>query len=298
MIRHAAAVAIAIVLSPSWLCAQTAETAEFTVKIQSATVHKSPSTASPALGRAPRGTVLVVTRDLGSWVRVSWPDAEDGVGYVHQNAGSITNRATRDQRLSAAISAAPPTPQGTSTTTANAAAASTVADEPSMLTGATYIPPPTHTIGLGGLVGGSRAGEFGVTARVWSRKQFGIQLEASRSALTSDVAPGRVTSMLFAPSAIYSLRDHVTDNVWVRPYLGAGATLVRSTLKLDPTVPDALVSDTNFGMRTFGGAEVTFPSVPRFAVSADAGYRWSETPFPGFELGGFGFSISGHWYVK
>jgi hypothetical protein len=52
------------------------------------------------------------------------------------------------------------------------------------------------------------------------------------------------------------------------------------------------------GFQTFGGGEFTFSSVPRFAVSADVGYRWAREPFAGFELGGLGFSLSGHWYVK
>jgi hypothetical protein len=292
MIRHAAAAAIAIVLSPSWLCAQTTE---FTVTVQSATVYKSPSTASPAIGQAPRDAVLVVTRDLGSWVRVSWPDATDGdgVGFVHETMGTMTNRATRDQRL-----AAGPTAAGTALpATSSTAAASTAAVEPGQRTGATYVVAPTHIVGFGGRIGGPHARDFGATARVWSRNRFGIQVEASRTALTSDVAPGRLTSVQFAPAAFYSLRDKVTDNYWLRPYLGAGAALRRSTLRIGPADADS-VADNGFSIRTFGGAEVTFPSVPRFAVSADAGYVWSETPFPGFELGGFGFSLSGHWYVK
>jgi len=58
------------------------------------------------------------------------------------------------------------------------------------------------------------------------------------------------------------------------------------------------VTESVVGFRGFGGAEVTIPNLPRFAVSADVGYHWTEQPFAGFELGGLGFSISGHWYVK
>ena len=297
MIRHAAAVAVGVCLIPSWLCAQTTE---FTVNVQSATVHKSPSTGSPAIGQAPRGTVLEVSRDIGSWVKIVWPDAEGGVGYVHQSKGTIARRSTREERLAAAFVAAPATP----TTVPATAATQQVTGGPnagpqgSGLAGTTYIPTPTHIVGLGGRFGGSPVGDLGVTARVWSRNRFGIQFEALRSSVTSTTAPGQVTSMQFAPSLIYSLRDHVTDNVWVRPYLGAGAVLHRSRLKIGPTDADAIATDSGVGFRTFGGAEVTFPNVPRFAVSADVGYRWSQTTFPGFELGGLGFSVSGHWYVK
>lgn len=293
MSRHAAVVALALLVSPSWLSAQTME---FTVKVQSATIHKSPSTGSPVIGRAPRGTVLEVTRDIGSWVRISWPDGEDGVGYVHQTMGSMAQRPTRDERLAAAFQPPPPAPAPAATTQAGSAQGMGT-DSPLMTTGTTYIPAPTHIVGVGGRLGGSPVGDFGVTARVWSREHFGVQVDAFRSAITSDLAPGRVTSMEFAPSLIYLLRDHVTDNVWLRPYVGAGAVLRRSTLKITPDTAEAL-TDGTFGFRTFGGAEVTFPSVPRFAVSADLGYLWSEDPFPGFELSRVRFSISGHWYVK
>jgi hypothetical protein len=296
MIRHAAAVVIVMILNPVWLHAQTVESPELTVRVQSATIHRGPSTASPAIGRAPRGTVLVVTRDLGSWFRVEWPDAEDGVGYVHQRMGSLTNRAPREQRLAAAIPPSPAAPRGASPAMSPAGSTS-AAVEPAQLTGTTYIAAPTHFVGFGGRIGGSPSRDFGATARVWSRGRFGVQLEASRSALPSDLAPGRVTSVQFAPAAIYSIRDHVTDNFWLRPYAGGGATLRRSTFKFGPADADG-ITDSGLAYRAFGGAEVTFPAVPRFAISADAGYVWSDTPFPGFELGGFGFSLSGHWYVK
>ena len=295
MIRHAAAVAVAVLLSPSWSFAQTTE---FTVKAESAAVHKSPSTGSPTIGRAPRGTVLVVARDIGSWVKIVWPDAQDGVGYVHQSKGTIAQRSTREERLAAAFVDAPAASGSAPRSTAGAAATPNVAEDVPMSARTTYVAPPTHSVGLGGRMGGPTMGDFGVTARVWSRNRLGIQLEASRSALTSPVAPGRLTSMQFAPSVIYSLRDHVTDNVWVRPYLGTGAALHRSSLRTGPTDASGSATENTYGLRTFGGAEVTFPSVARFAVSADVGYLWSQQPFPGFELGGLGFSVSGHWYVK
>ena len=79
MIRHAAAIAFSLCLNASWLCAQSTV---FTVNTASADVHKSPSTGGPVIGQAPRGTVLEVTRELGSWVKVVWPEGQDGVGYA------------------------------------------------------------------------------------------------------------------------------------------------------------------------------------------------------------------------
>lgn len=293
MIRQAAVVALAVLVTSSSVSAQSME---FTVKVQSASVHKSPSTGSPVIGRAPRGTVLEVTRDIGTWVKIAWPDAEDGVGYVHQSVGSMAQRPTREERLAAAFQP-PPAPATQSPAAGSVAPAPQLTDPTLMTTRTTYIPPPTHIVGLGGRMGGSPVGDYGVTARVWSRQRFGIQVEALRSSLTSDETPGRVTSVEFAPSVIYLLRDHVTDNVWLRPYVGSGASMRRSTLKLTPDAVDP-VTESTFGFRAFGGAEVTFPSVPRFAVSADLGYLWSEDPFLGFERSGLRFSFAGHWYVK
>jgi Bacterial SH3 domain len=295
MIRHAAATAIAICLCSSSLEAQTTE---FTVKVQSAPVRKAPSTGSPVIGEAPRGAVLEVTRDIGAWVKVTWPDAQDRIGYVHQTMGSLTHRSTLEERVAAAFPAsAAPVPASPAATDATAIP-SGPAPVP-MSTRAVYVAPSTHVFGLGARVGsltGSTPEGFGISSRVWSRKRFGLQVEAARSKQTSTTAPGRLTSMEIAPSFVYSLPDSVSDYVWLRPYVGTGATFYRSTFKSGTPDPD--LQDNTIGLRTFGGAELTFAGVPRFAVSADLGYLWAETPFPGFELGGLGFSISGHWYVK
>ena len=295
MIRHAAAVVIALCLSPSWVSAQTTE---FTVKVQTAPVRKSPSTGSPIIGEAPRGAVLEVTRDIGAWVKVTWPDAQDGIGYVHQTMGSMAQRATFEERVAAAFPAQPAASESSATGTDSTTLREAPAPVP-MSTRAVYVAPSTHAFGLGARMGsltGSTPEGFGISSRVWSRKRFGLQVEASRSKLTSTTAAGSLMSTEIAPSLVYSLPDSVSDYVWLRPYVGTGGTFYRSTLKSG--TPDSDLTDSTLGLRAFGGAELTFASVPRFAVSADLGYVWSQATFPGFELGGLGFSISGHWYVK
>src|SRR4029453_13215935 len=73
MIRQAAATVVALCLSASPLHAQNAPaTKKLTVREASAPVHKTPSVASPVIGDAPRGTELVVTREVGDWVKVAW----------------------------------------------------------------------------------------------------------------------------------------------------------------------------------------------------------------------------------
>jgi len=288
MIRHASAIAVALCLNASWLCAQSTK---FTVSAASADVHKSPSTGGPVIGHAPRGTVLEVTRELGSWVKVAWP-AEDGVGYVHVSMGLIARGSTPapsppagfTPEQSAVESARPPAPA--------ARLAPTELGRPPAPTRTGYVIPP-HSVGVGGVMTGPSLG-FGATARAWSSKRFGFQLEVSRDAVTE--APGHLTSSQFTPSLLYSLRDRVTDYLWVRPYLGGGPSLQHQTLN-GATATDS-VSDTRLGFQVFGGGEVTFPGMPRFAVSADLGYRSRPTSFAGFELGGLGLSMSGHWYIK
>lgn len=291
MTRHAAAIGLAVLLNPAAVHAQNVQ---FTVTAASAAVHKSPTTASPIIGRAPRGRVLEVTRDVGSWVRIVWPDAEDGIGYVHETSGRLAQRASREERLAAALTPSP----SSASTPGSAPAAVPLAEhsiDPMPATRTTYVAAPAHVLGLGGRFGTTQ--EFGVTTRLWSRQRFGVQVEALRSSETSTLAPGRVTTLEFAPGAIYQFRDHVTDNVWVRPYVGGAAAIRRASLKIVPDDSDPL-RHTAVGLRTFGGTELTFPSMPRFAVSADLGYLWSDTPFFGFDPSGFRVSLSGHWYIK
>jgi hypothetical protein len=312
MIRHAAAVALALCLSPSWLCAQSTN---LTVNAASVDIHKYPSIASPVIGKAPRGARLEVTRELGSWVKVSWPDGEGGAGYVHRNMGKLAPSAensagyvrqsvetvacmcARGANSGSGFTSTPRGREPASLTTPNVRVKQPGAAERLASASPVYVAPPSHIVGLGGRMGGS-ALAFGATARAWSgsRSRVGIQLEVSRAAFTGVAAPGRLTSIQLAPSLLYSFRDLVTDYVWVRPYVGAGANLSRSTLSGAPG--GDFVSDKSLGFQTFGGVEVTLPNVPRFALSADIGYDWSRTPVPGFDVGGMGFSLSGHWYVK
>ena len=60
------------------------------------------------VGQAPRGAVLEVTRDIGSWVKVTWPEAPDGIGYVHRAWARLAQRATREERLAATFASLPP----------------------------------------------------------------------------------------------------------------------------------------------------------------------------------------------
>ena len=159
-----------------------------------------------------------------------------------------------------------------------------------------YVTPATHGLGVGGLMGGSPLG-FGGTVRAWRPNRLGVQLDVSRYAVSASGTPERLTSIEIEPSLLYSLPDRVTDSVWLRPYIGSGATLRHHSVSNGTPGADS-VSGNGFGLQAFGGTELTFAGAPQFAISADLSYHWFKTPVPGFDLGGVGVSVLGHWYVK
>lgn len=290
MVRRMAAVVLALTLSPTPVRAQDAV---LTVTVASADVHKGPSTVTPIIGHVSRGTVLPVSRNLGSWAKVAWPDAPEGVAYVHVTMGRLGPS-------NADASAANMSPRTSSTP---AAATTTIppvtrrsAGERIALRGELTDTPISHIFGVGGLVGSMRS--FGATARAWRSNHFGIQLEFTRDAMTSDVAAGRVTSIRFEPGVVYALFDHVSDYVWIRPYVGSVLSFRHQTLKVSAPAAMEPASDNGMGFRVFGGSELTFAGVPRFGLSAELGYRRFPTPFPEFEADRLSASIAGHWYIK
>jgi hypothetical protein len=90
MIRHALAGAMAIVLVPIALAAQTT----LTIEASSIDVHESPTVTARVIAQLQRGRVLEVAREDGDWVMVVWPEASGGVGYVRLRIGSL---ATTDR---------------------------------------------------------------------------------------------------------------------------------------------------------------------------------------------------------
>src|SRR5262249_12799715 len=161
----------------------------FTVNVTSADVHKGPSTVTPIIGHVSRGTVLAISRNLGSWLKVPWPQGQDGVGYVHVSMGRIT----------APIAA---TPSGAAAPRAASAPGPVTSIPPMTQTsvgerlaprGLLHVTPASHVIGVGGLV--ASTGSFGATARAWHDTHLGAQFGFTRDSMTGDAALGRVTSV-------------------------------------------------------------------------------------------------------
>ena len=296
--RASVALVFVLCLTPAWVLAQSVRA----VRVNEIEVHKAPTTSSPVIGRASRGRTVEVTREVGDWVQVVWPSAPDKMGFVRVKFGSVPLEALGD-----GPSAAAPRPDA-----ADAARSSTdsrvyASAGPGVATSAA--PPeraalapnpityqlPAHTLGFGARVDGPFRAP-GISGRLWSARGFGVQLEMSRSATTSDLSPGRLTMFQVSPSVLYSRRGIARSTVWVRPYVGSGIDLAHSTLS--NVTPGMSMHDTTIGVRAFGGGEVTFANAPQVAVSADLGYRWLDAPVGGFDVGGLRASISAHWYVR
>ena len=290
MIRRAAALVLALTLNPTLLRAQDTV---LTVNVSSADVHKGPSTVTPVIGHVSRGTVLPVSRNLGSWVKIAWPGAQDGSAYLHVTMGRI-GPANADAPATNASPQAPSVPAAATTTIPPQTR--TPVGQRVAPRGQVNVTPVSHMFSVGGLVGSTSS--FGATVRAWRNNHLGIQFGFTRDAMTSGVAAGRVTSMQFEPGVVYALFDRVSDYVWIRPYVGSVVSFRHETLSVAAPVALETASDNGVGFRIFGGGELTFASMPRFGLSADLGYRRSPTPFPGFKAGPLTASIAGHWYIK
>ena len=299
MVRRMAAVVLALTLNPVLVLAQDAV---LTVTVPSADVHKGPSTGTPVIGQVSRGTVLPVSRNLGSWAKVDWPATPEAVGYVHMTMGRLgASRADMassgnmpPRRSSAAVSVPSAAASFPETTTGPPAQSAT--RERMAVQGGPTDAPVTHIVGVGGLVA-SRS-SYGAAARAWPTDRLGIQLAMARDAMSSAAAAGRVTSIRIEPGVVYALFDHVSDYVWIRPYVGSAMSLSRQTLKVSGPAGMERASDNGIGFRLFGGSELTFAGMPRFGLSAELGYRRFPSPFTGFEADRLSVAIAGHWYVK
>jgi hypothetical protein len=296
MNRRIAAVVLALILNPVLLYAQDAV---FTVTAPSADVFRGPSNVTPVIGHVSRGTALVVSRDLGSWIKIAWPDAEDGIGYVRVAVGRIgsSENAARASNVS-------PQSASASATTTSASATTTAIPTPTRTTAGAQVPargqskvrPIPHVFGVGAQL--APMSGFGASARRWSHNHLALQLGFMRDTMTSDIATGRVTSMELEPGVAWAPFDRVSDYIWFRPYLGSGVSFVHQTLSVTRPFATQPVSDTGIGFRAFGGGELTFASMPQFGLSADVGYRHMPAPFSGFEATPLSVSIAGHWYIK
>ena len=291
MTRRIAAVVLALTIHPALVRAQDTT---ITVTVPSADVYKAPSNVTPIVGHVPQGSVLPISRNLGSWVRIPWPAAPDGVGYVHVSMGRIG--PVRNDAGPSAPDAAPRTSAAIAPLAQTPRPAESSPVRPHVTDQA--IPrvqgdaaPANHALGVGALVGYTRS--VGVTARAWRGPHIGFQMALTHNSVTNDLNTDRATTTQFEPGFMYGLFDRVTDYVWLRPYVGS--TLTVRHVSASATLPEA---NTDIGIGVFGGAELMFASMPAFGLSADLGYRRFQDPIPGFDNTPLTLSIAGHWFIR
>ncbi len=296
MIRRAAAIVVALMINPVLLYAQ--DTA-LTVTVPSADVYKGPTNVTPVIGHVPEGTVLPIARNLGSWVRIAWPDAPEGIGYVHVTMGRIGPARSE-------VAAAPGGTRTASTTTTTQRPIPPPTRQPVGVRVPPQAPgtersaprvqgtvsPASHMLGVGALVGYTRS--IGATGRLWPNNHLGVQFSLTRNTFTDELSSSdQVTTTQFEPAVMYGLFDRVTDYIWLRPYVGSALSFQwHHETALQP------VSDNGIGFRVFGGSEFMFASAPQFGLSADAGYRRLQEITPGFDTSRLSIAIAGHWYIR
>ena len=290
MIRRIAAVVLALILNPAFVRAQDNV---FTVTVPSADVYKGPSNATPIIGHASRGTALSVSRNLGGWVKVPWPDAADGIGYVRVSMGRIGEPEAGASAANASPRASSASADGNAP---SASASRTSAGQQIAPRGQPRQSEISHIFGIGAVLAPMNG--IGATARAWHKNHVAIQVGFIRDAVTSGVADGRVTTMGFEPGVAYAPFDRVSDYVWIRPYVGSGVSFVRQTWSLSSPLATPPIGESGMGFRIYGGSEFTFAGMPQFGLSADLGYRHLPAPFAGFKADPLGVSIAGHWYIK
>jgi len=297
-IRQIAAMLV-FALSATALHAQTPQNtadAQFTVKEASAPVYKAPTTASPVIGRAARGTVLDVTRELGSWVRIPWVDAPDGVAYVHVSMGSVSN--SNGPYISAAVARTSATilssaSQGQATTTF-ASTAPRVA--PQTAAQSQYVGLPSHTVGVGAVMTTSDHFAFGGSGRFWTSRHLGAQVQLMHQSFSN--ADNDFSTISLAPSVVVTLRDHVSDYLSLRPYFGGGPTIAHTNARPTSVATAPSSSRNVMGYQIFGGGEITLASLPQIGVSVDVGYHHAGESFEGVDTTGLAVSAAGHWYFR
>ena len=290
MIRRIAAVVLALILNPAFVRAQDNV---FTVTVPSADVYKGPSNATPIIGHASRGTALSVSRNLGGWVKVPWPDAADGIGYVRVSMGRIGEPEAGASAANASPRASSASADGNAP---SASASRTSAGQQIAPRGQPRQSEISHIFGIGAVLAPMNG--IGATARAWHKNHVAIQVGFIRDAVTSGVADGRVTTMGFEPGVAYAPFDRVSDYVWIRPYVGSGVSFVRQTWSLSSPLATPPIGESGMGFRIYGGSEFTFAGMPQLGLSADLGYRHLPAPFAGFKADPLGVSIAGHWYIK
>lgn len=307
-----------------------AETPErFRILVTAANVRTSPVATSGVVAIVPRHVTVELLSDVGDgWLRVAVfdPSGRKQVGYVKASLGrrevvpgspALPAPPPADAQAPlplAAVSEPPPAPTAASELTN----ASAVADAPAMaaeqrqnplITAPVPKPMAPRRFALGGRVGGSSFG-VGGTVRYWVTPAVGVDVLVSRYSVgISDyayagfVAEASASVLQIAPAVTYRFGEQdPDDDVSVRPYVGGGVSLFRSSFKASAQGyglrTEESASSSDLGFRGFGGVELFFRSMPRFSVTSDIGYYSVGAPFTGISIGGLAIGVGANWYLN
>jgi hypothetical protein len=160
------------------------------------------------------------------------------------------------------------------------------------------VPPPR--LGIGGSITASNFGAAG-DVRYWFTEHFGAQMSAGWYQSSYQTPSGdHASTMHAAPSVIYLIGStDPTREVSIRPYIGGGASFVRSTQPfVGPNGRIILSENSGTGMQAFGGAELMFKDAPRFALSGELVYYRLPDRVGSTSLDGLNYVIAVHFYLK
>lgn len=322
-----AAFTFATCLGADPLSAETLE--RFRILVTAANVRTSPEATSGVVAIVPRHVTVELLGEVGDgWLRVAVfdPSGRKQVGYVKASLGRrevvdpglpVPSPApeTAAPSLPVAVSAPPPAP----TAVLEPAHVSRVGSEaPALASQQPPNPLVTATLpkamaprrfALGGRVGGSSFG-VGGTVRYWVTPAVGVDVLVSRYsvgisnyAYAGVVAEASASVLQIAPAVTYRFGEQdPDDDVSVRPYVGGGVSLFRSSFKASAQGyglrAEESASSSELGFRGFGGVELFFKSIPRLSVTSDIGYYSVGAPFTGISIGGMAIGVGANWYLN
>ena len=297
MIRRAAAIVFALAVNPALLYARRMLCWR-RATVPSAEVYQAPSNVTPVIGHLPRGTMLPIARNLGSWVKIAWPDGRDGFGYVHVTMGRIgpvtgdewPTTASGPRSAKRAIVPITQTPSKAAWRSSPRLPASS----PPAARVQGNASPASHMFGVGGLGGYTRS--IGATARVWKRQPHRHSVRHH-----AEYIDERCLCRSIDDNAVRT-GDHLRTVSTESPMTcGCGLTSDRRWRSV--TCPQANCS--RFQTTQPVSASLAAPNscslVERAAVRYQRGPRLPrrfQEPIAGFDDKRMTVAIAGHWYIR
>jgi hypothetical protein len=157
-----------------------------------------------------------------------------------------------------------------------------------------------HQFGIGGSITASNRGAAG-DVRYWFGDHLGLAVNAGWYRSYYETAGGdRASTIHASPAIIYMFgQPNYTRDVDIRPFIGGGASYLRSRRPVLVPTGDIRMSETSgTGMHAFGGVEVTFKEAEQVALSGELIYYRLPIRLSNNSIDGFNYLIAVHIYLK